>query len=176
MIRTPVPGRECGRCTMCCKTVAVEELAKPAGEWCTHCSRSAGCAIYETRPAGCREFFCEWMLSPELGPEWKPDRARFALGVSDKGHLTVGADPGFPFAWRQPPYHEALRRWARELAARPGSAWPAIDVWVGSRCILILPDGEHDMGFVAAREEIVIDVTMTAAGPVFTAAKLPAAR
>jgi len=174
--RTPVPGRECGSCTLCCKTVAVEELAKPAGEWCIHCERSGGCAIYDSRPAGCREFYCQWMLSPELGREWKPDRAKFALGVSAAGHVTVGADPGYPAAWRQAPYYQVLRQWARELAATPTSKWPAVDVWIGNRCILILPDGEQDMGPVAPGEEIAIEATVTAAGPRYVASKLPAAR
>jgi hypothetical protein len=160
---------------LCCKTIAVDELAKPSGQWCSHCERSGGCGIYDTRPAGCREFYCEWMLSAQLGPEWKPDKAKFVLGVTENGHLSVGVDPGFPTAWRRAPYYDTLRQWARELAHSPWAKWPAVDVWIGMRCILILPDGETDLGVVRQGEEIVIDRTMTANGPVFVGSKLPAA-
>lgn len=27
------PGRQCGDCTLCCKVMAIEELAKPASAW-----------------------------------------------------------------------------------------------------------------------------------------------
>jgi hypothetical protein len=170
-VRVPVPGRACGSCTLCCKTVGVAELAKPPGAWCPHCLRSQGCAIYDSRPAGCREFFCEWMLSEKLGPEWKPDRAKFVLAVTATGHLSVGVDPGFPSAWRQPPYYEVLRRWARERADNPSSSWPGVDVWIGRRCIILLPDGEKDLGIVAPDEDVRIDVTETAAGPVYAVTK-----
>lgn len=169
--RTQVPGRACGSCTLCCKTVAVAELAKPAGTWCPNCQRSKGCAIYESRPAGCRDFYCEWLLSEDLGPEWKPDRAKFTLIVTAAGHLTACIDPGFPSAWRQPPYYQNLLRWAREQADDPSSSWPAVDVWIGQRCIVILPDGETDLGIVAGEEAIRIDRTVTAGGTAYTARK-----
>jgi hypothetical protein len=159
---------------LCCKTVAVDELAKPSGEWCAHCTSGGGCGIYDRRPHGCREFFCEWLLSAGLGPEWKPDRANFVVGVAENGHLSVGVDSDFPDAWRQAPYLDTLRQWARELAALPAVAWPAIDVWIGERCVLILPDGETDLGGVGQGEQIVIDYEMTPTGPRFVGLKLPA--
>jgi hypothetical protein len=156
---------------LCCKTLAVAELAKPPGAWCPHCLRSGGCAIYESRPAGCRDFHCEWLLSEKLGPEWKPDRARFALMVTATGHLAACVDPGFPSAWRRPPYYPVLWRWARERAASPASLWPGVDVWIGRRCILLLPDGEADLGIVAADEEVRIERRMTPSGPAYAASK-----
>jgi hypothetical protein len=159
---------------LCCKAVAVEELAKPAGVWCTHCVRSKGCAIYDARPAGCRDFYCEWMLAAELGPEWKPDRAKFLLAVTDAGHFSFGVDPGFPAAWRQPPYYEVLRQWARMLGGDPRSTWPAVDVWIGKRCIVLLAHGEQDLGIVGPGEEITLHRTMTAAGPTYLARKVAA--
>ncbi|HEX2764369.1 MAG TPA: hypothetical protein VHM92_11095 [Allosphingosinicella sp.] len=166
-----VPGRSCGSCTLCCKTVAVEELAKPSGSWCAHCRPSQGCSIYESRPAGCRDFHCEWLRSERLGPEWRPDRAKFALMVTPTGHLAACVDPGFPTAWRQPAYYPALRRWACERADNPASSWPGVDVWIGRRCILILPDGETDLGIVAADEEVRIERRVTAAGQAYVATK-----
>jgi hypothetical protein len=151
--------------------MAVAELAKPPGRWCSHCRPPFGCAIYETRPAGCREFYCEWRLSEKLGPEWKPDRAKFALMVTATGHLAACIDPGFPSAWRRPPYYQALLGWARERAEHPASRWPGVDVWIGRRCIILLPDGETDLGLVAADEEVRIERTITAAGPLYAAEK-----
>lgn len=169
--RAPVPGRECGSCTLCCKTMAVVELAKPPGMWCAHCRRSGGCAIYDERPAGCRDFYCEWILSARLGPEWKPNRSKFALMVTATGHLAACVDPGFPSAWRQAPYHQALRRWAGERAENPASSWPGVDVWIGRRCIIILPDGETDLGIVEADEAVRIDRMMTATGLAYVVEK-----
>jgi hypothetical protein len=169
-----VPGRACGSCTLCCKAVGVAELAKPAGSWCAHCRPAKGCSVYEARPAGCRDFHCEWLRSEALGPEWKPDRARFVLMVTARGHLAACVDPGYPSAWRRAPYYDALRRWARERAESPSSAWPAVDICIGARCIILLPDGEQDLGIVAADEEVRIDRRMTAAGPAYVAAKFKA--
>ncbi len=92
-----VAGRACGTCSLCCKVVGVEELNKPIGAWCPHCKRQNGCAIYQARPPSCRTFVCQWLLADGLGPEWKPDRAKFALLKSDGGrHLTAFVDPGIP--------------------------------------------------------------------------------
>jgi hypothetical protein len=175
--RALVRGRACGSCTLCCKTVAVAELAKPPGIWCPHCrpAKQQGCAIYESRPAGCRDFYCEWMFSEKLGPEWKPDRAKFALMVTATGHLAACIDPGFPSAWRQEPYYQTLWRWARERAESRSSSWPGVDVWIGRRCIIILPDGEKDLGIVAADEEVRIDRVMTVTGPAYVATKFSVA-
>jgi len=151
--------------------VAVDELDKPPGIACAHLRAPKGCAIYESRPAGCRDFYCEWRLSERLGREWKPDRARFALMITLTGHLAACVDPSFPSAWRRPPYHQVLRRWARERAEDPFASWPGVDVWIGRHCILLLPDGEKDLGIVAADEEVRIDLTMTAAGPIYAAEK-----
>jgi hypothetical protein len=174
MPRAPAPGRACGSCTLCCKTVAVAALAKPSGVTCPHSLRGKGCAIYDVRPPCCRDFYCEWMLSGALGPEWRPDRARFAMMVTVTGHLAACVDPAFPSAWRRAPYYQTLWRWARECAEDPCSSWPGVDVWIADHCIIILPDGEKDLGIVAAEEEVRIDRAMTASGPVWVAAKFKA--
>ena len=159
---------------MCCHVVAVAELGKPPGVRCPHASRCKGCAIYQSRPASCRDFYCEWMLSPALGREWKPDRARFALMVTATGHLSACVNPDFPSAWRRPAYYPTLRRWARERAADPWSRWPGVDIWIGDRCILLLPDGEKDLGIVAPDEEVRIEQEMGAGGMVYVASKFRA--
>ena len=152
------PGRACGTCTLCCKVIAVEDFEKAPGVWCRHCVRGKGCGIYETRPIDCRTFFCEWMLTPSLGPEWKQERAMFALVIGDGGHLTVFVDPGFPGAWRASPYFDMLKRWSLDgVRASPPRV---ITVRVGTRVIVLLPDREIDAGQVGPDESVRL-----AAGP-----------
>ncbi len=147
-----VPGRTCGTCTLCCKVIAVADFDKEPGVWCGHCVRGKGCGIYETRPADCRTFFCEWMLEKSLGPEWKPDRAKFALVVGEGAHLTAFVDPGFPSAWRAAPYFETFRRWSLEGArAKPPRV---ITIRVGTRVTIVLPDREIDVGHVGPDESV----------------------
>jgi len=100
-----VPGRSCGTCSMCCKVPSIKELNKPAGRWCVHCVRGSGCGIHPNRPRTCREFFCSWLVDPNLGPEWKPEVSRFILSA-DATHkaILVSVDPGMPFAWKRQPY------------------------------------------------------------------------
>jgi hypothetical protein len=73
-MRETVPGRACGDCTVCCVALGIDtsQIQKRTGSACRQC-RGGGCAIYETRPDTCRDFFCAWMRSPGLGPEWRPD-------------------------------------------------------------------------------------------------------
>ena|SRR5689334_20633998 len=147
-----VPGRACGTCTLCCKVIAVTDFDKLPGVWCLHCIRGKGCGIYETRPTDCRTFFCEWMLTASLGADWKPERAKFALVFGEGGHLTAFVDPGFPSAWRTPPYFEALKRWSLEGArATPPRL---ITIRIATRVIVILPDREIDVGHVGPDESV----------------------
>jgi len=149
-----VPGRECGSCMLCCKAVGVVEIAKPSGVWCQHCKGGKGCAIYEQRFASCRTFYCQWMLEKGLGPEWKPDRAKFVLVKAEGGrHLSACVDPGFPSAWRRSPYYENLKQWAAE-GLRSSPHLRIVDAMIGNRCIVILPDRDVDIG-VMAPDEII---------------------
>ena len=152
-----VPGRACGTCTLCCKVAAVDEIAKPIGVWCPHCVGQKGCAIYASRPPSCRTFYCQWMLAKGLGPEWKPERAKFALIKSAGGtHLTALVDPGFSSAWRRSPYYENLKQWALEAVQKLPAMW-LVDVMIGTRCIVILPDREVDIGVLSADEMIGLE-------------------
>jgi len=144
-----VPGRECGACTLCCKVVAVVELDKPAGTWCAHARSKSGCGIYEMRPPGCRTFYCHWMLDRNFGPEWKPDKAKFALMQTPQG-VTAFVDPGHPAAWRRSPYYESLKRWAIE-GAREGRI---VAIRVGTRAHVVLPDRDVDIGIMAPDESL----------------------
>jgi hypothetical protein len=157
-------GRECGTCTLCCKVAAVEEFSKPNGVWCHHCTKGRCCSIYQARPSSCRSFYCQWMLQPSLGAEWKPERAKFALVRTDSGRrLTALVDPGFPSAWRRSPYFEALKRWAAEAAARLPEIY-LVDVLIGQRCVVVLPDEEIDLDVLASGEQIHLAYNNTTAG------------
>ena len=70
-----VPERNCGECTVCCTVMAVDkpEMQKEAGAPCRHCA--AGCAIYDTRPTLCRDFYCGWRHLPILDESWRPDKS-----------------------------------------------------------------------------------------------------
>lgn len=147
-----VPGRNCGTCTMCCKLIAVIDLDKQPGVWCPHCVRGKGCGIYETRPVECRTFYCHWMLEKGLGPEWKPERAKFALVTSAGGHITAFVDPGLPGAWRNTPYFETLKRWS--LEGSRANPTRVVSVRVGARVTVVLPDQEVDIGIVGPHDSI----------------------
>lgn len=152
-----VPDRSCGTCTLCCKVVGVLEIAKPAGEWCPHCVSGKRCAIYATRFASCRTFYCQWMIEKGLGPEWKPSRAKFVLVKTEAGrHLSACVDPGYPAAWRRSPYYENLKQWAVE-GARRSPDLHLVNVMIGSHCIVILPDRDVDIGILAPDEMIKLE-------------------
>ncbi len=150
-----VPGRSCGTCTLCCKVLAVADLGKAPGTWCAHCRRDKGCTIYDTRPGECRTFFCHWMLEKGLGPEWKPDRAKFALATTENG-ITAFVDPGYPSSWRAPTYYTTFKRWAAEGARRPGGPH-IVSVRIGARAIVVLPDRDVDVGIVGPQEALRLE-------------------
>lgn len=79
------PRRECGDCVACCELLYVNDLQKPAGTSCKHCT-SKGCGIYATRPAVCREWFCGWRRVAGLAEELRPDRSGILI-------MDYGQDP-----------------------------------------------------------------------------------
>ncbi|HYZ33187.1 MAG TPA: hypothetical protein VE684_13015 [Crenalkalicoccus sp.] len=159
--RPPVPGRQCGSCALCCKTMGVVALDKPKGSWCAHCQPGAGCAIYPTRPGECRDFNCAWLTEPRLGEEWYPRRSRMVLVVEPDGQrLTVHVDEQRPDAWRRPPYHAALRALAREGAASRRQ----VVVNLAGRIFVVLPDRDVDLGMVGPEELVLTGERRTSAG------------
>jgi hypothetical protein len=160
-----VPGRACGTCSLCCKVLkVVADFAKPAGQWCAHCRPGKGCGIYATRPFDCRGFYCEWMISKGLGPEWRPERAKFVLFKSNGGRrMTAHVDPGYPSAWRRSPYYENFKAWAVQ-AVQKTPEMNLVDVMIGEHVIVVLPDREVDVGIVAADELVTLSKKLTAAG------------
>ncbi|MFN3815175.1 YkgJ family cysteine cluster protein [Brevundimonas sp.] len=134
----PAPPRACGDCGLCCKIMGVEAIAKPPRKWCGHFRKGRGCSIYERRPNACGAFNCTWLLAPNLGEDWRPDRAGFVLHSENGGQrLIVEADGADPQAWRREPYQTTLRHWARAGAAQGLE----VLVFVGDRGVRLLPDG-----------------------------------
>ena len=161
-----VAGRACGTCTLCCKVAAVEEFDKPNGVWCSHCVSGKRCTIYDTRPPSCRDFYCQWMVEPRLGAEWKPERAKFALIKTMGGRrVTALVDPGYPAAWRRSPYYETFKQWAVAGTRRVHDMY-MVDVRIGQRCIVILPDRDVDMGTIEQDDALRLSCKDTASGQV----------
>ena len=101
---TAAAGKACGACGMCCKVLHISELEKPAGVWCGHFKKGSGCGDYAGRPSACRGFLCLWITQDFLGPDWKPEKARFVLTMDAATRwLFVQADPGAAQAWRKEP-------------------------------------------------------------------------
>jgi hypothetical protein len=154
-------GRVCGSCMMCCKAPSIVELDKPAGIWCRHAVPGNGCSIYGKHPPSCRSFHCLWLQDESFGPEWKPDRAKFVLYLQHDGpNLWAAVDPGFPNAWRKPPYHARLQHMTQARAEHGGFLF----VRIGERVIAVLPDGDRDLGGVGADDEVVVARRFTPAG------------
>ena len=134
--------RECGSCSMCCKLLYIEELAKPPGVWCPHVVRGQGCGIYETRPTPCRGFRCRWLMLPDLDDRWRPDRCGFLLWWVDERVLMVVVEPTKPDAWKRQPFYGQLKEWSKTAITGVGMVvikvrndatvlFPHADVFIG---------------------------------------------
>jgi hypothetical protein len=102
--------------------------------------------IYEERPSECRSFHCSWLLSPDLGPEWRPLTCKMVL--SRRPHqILLLVDPGQPSAWREEPYYRQLKEWARAgVVANPRQQ---VLVYIRDRVTIVLPNKEVDLGPIA---------------------------
>ncbi len=166
-----VPGRNCGDCSMCCKVMQVDEFDKPQGVWCRHCAPGrGGCTMHETRPAVCRNYFCGWLLSSYLGPEWQPSICKMMINFEkDRVRISVHVDPGHPTAWRREPYYSQFKSWSREFEAQK-----FVVVYIKQRAIVVLPDKDVDLGWKESNEDIQIFSRMTPQGRTWGAVKIPA--
>jgi hypothetical protein len=159
--------KTCGNCTLCCKVMAIEELAKPLSSWCPHCQPGRGCLIYADRPAECRTFSCLWLVDDQLDQHWKPSKSKLVLTTSEDG-IEVRCDPGFPDAWRKEPFRSEIRQWAISGETLDMT----VVVIVGQRMTLVTPAREFDLGIVGPDERIVrelcgtevVNVTVAKAG------------
>jgi hypothetical protein len=165
-----VPGRTCGDCSLCCKLLAIDELNKPAGSWCPHCTPGRGCTIHADRPAECRAFHCSWLTTPNLGPEWRPTKSKMVLYIEgERNVLAVRVDPGDPGAWRREPYFRQLKEYAIAEADRL-----RVVVYVKNRVIVILPNKEVDLGIMRPGDQLLVRETRILNGRDWTASLEPA--
>jgi hypothetical protein len=143
-------ARTCGDCTLCCKVMAIEELAKPVGQWCRHCKPGHGYLVYDSRPAECRAFHCLWLIDPRFGAHWKPSKSKLVVTTSEDG-LEIRCDSGFPDAWRREPHHGEIRK----LAASGEAHDVTVLVISGERMTLVTSGRDFDLGVVGVDERIV---------------------
>jgi hypothetical protein len=172
-IKASPPRRTCGTCSLCCKLIHVEELKKPANQWCPHCLKSGGCGIYDTRPNVCRDWNCEWVSTPEVPDEWQPLRSKMVMiYLRDGGatKLVVHVDSGSPLAWKNEPYYSQLKRWAQKLIEQGG----IVNVYVRNRVIAILPDKDVDLGPMTFGDRISVHKKRSGIGWEYDVRKEPA--
>lgn len=161
-------GRACRECSLCCRILGVDEIDKPQNTSCPNCAVGGGCKIYESRPPGCRDFFCGYLTLPMMGEAWFPTHCRMVVYPAPEGNrLTIHVDPDRPDAWRSNPYYSEIRLWAKLVANRDFQVLVCIDM----RTIAILPDGEQDLGVVEPDERVVYGFTLKGGRRVRTASK-----
>lgn len=104
--------RACGDCSLCCKIMTAEQLDKPAGKWCEHCTKP-GCSIYDTRPQQCRDFVCMWAQADDAVPEeFRPDRVGVVMTspVGGEEGVVLHVDPTRPLAYRDGAFGQFIWR------------------------------------------------------------------
>jgi hypothetical protein len=144
---TPAASRSCGSCAMCCKIMAIDELAKPAGTWCVHRRGPTGCGIHGAHPPSCRAFSCQWLLEPDMPRRLRPDQTKVVLVYRDEGPgLVAFCDPSNPLAWRREPMFSLLKQQATATWDQP----MIVIAQAGRRTWLITPTLEIDLGDVNA--------------------------
>jgi len=148
--------RQCGDCSLCCKVLAIAELEKPKDAWCPNFAPALGCRIYASRPPSCRDFACQWLTDPSMGPEWKPSVSKLVLDSKPR-LLVVHADPAVNKPWRLEPYNAVLKR----LAAQGLSRGAIVMVMERRRSIVILPDREVEMGVLEPGARIALERVAT---------------
>lgn len=139
-------GRDCGKCSLCCKVLGIGELNKPIGSWCSHCKPGkVGCTIYDTRPSECATFNCLWLTSAELDAAWYPPTAKMVVHLESEGNrIAVRVDQAFPTRWRDEPYYGRLKLWARYGVDHRSQ----VVVYHGSRVTVVLPNKDVELGAI----------------------------
>jgi len=148
----------------------IAEIDKPAGRWCGHWRAGAGCTVYAERPGECRAFSCGWLTNPDLGPNWRPDRAKLIVTLEDGDRMVaIHVDPVHPDAWRRAPFHGKIRSWAR-LSERGDRL---VLVRIGRRVLVVFPDGENDLGPMEEGDRIGVRRQMSPQGSRREAFRIP---
>jgi hypothetical protein len=96
----------CGSCNLCCKLMRIDEVQTPRGQWCQYAKPGKGCAVYEDRPAPCRDYECMWLQSQKheggkhaMPAELKPNKCRVVMDFTTDGKFPLlHVDPDYPHA------------------------------------------------------------------------------
>ena len=98
------------------------------------------------------------MINPALGPEWKPDRAKFVLygDAPSTGRIDIAVDPAFPNAWMKEPFFALIKQWVSDGIERD----LIVLVQIGPRFVAVLPNRIVELGKVDTSEEVSIKRTM----------------
>jgi hypothetical protein len=92
-----------------------------------------------------------WMTTDFLGPEWKPEKAKFVLTVDPSSrNLLVQVDPGQPGAWKAAPYYAQFKRWAEAAVAEQKH----VIVFNGKAATVVLPDKDVALGVIGPDDRI----------------------
>ncbi len=69
-------NRNCGDCTACCETIAIEKpgIIKLPYFRCDNLMDCGKCRIYENRPNVCAKFYCAWRYLSIMNEEWRPNK------------------------------------------------------------------------------------------------------
>lgn len=101
-------SRECGKCSLCCKLLDVEQpgdFISPAGYWCKHCNLGATkpCRIYgqKRRPPECSGFECGWIHNETIPEKFRPDQCGIVVGRMGRKIILI-LDPETPHLWKRP--------------------------------------------------------------------------
>ncbi len=127
--RRQATGRQCGKCTMCCTILGVDDpphLTKPPDVKCQHCTPGKGCMIYERRPRKCQNFYCQWLVDSTLDDLWYPLTAKIVIyRGGNTQQLVFEVDPHRPDRWLQQPYFERITNYAlvHGTTVRAGKHW-----------------------------------------------------
>jgi hypothetical protein len=130
--------KSCGACNLCCKLAAIEELQKPAGQWCKYAKPGIGCTIHGHHPEECQSFRCGWLKNDGLDDDWKPTTCKFVIRIEDElGRIIIANDTAHPDAWKKPRYYQVIKGWARD--------WGVVS-YAGNRATMVYPDQDLEVG------------------------------
>jgi len=74
-------------------------------------------------------------MDGSLGPEWKPNKAKFIIQTVAGGNIQILVDPAHPSAWRAEAYYPTLKLVAAQLFERGRH----VIVSIGTKGYVILP-------------------------------------
>jgi hypothetical protein len=150
-------GRACGDCALCCKLLRIDELKKPAYQWCIHArpgTHGGACSIYPDRPSACKGYACEWLVNTDFDKElWYPKDCHMVVSILTLNGIrtfTVTVDPGYPLAWRREPHYSQLRKLSQYgLTVNRKEDLFIVHVRLPNKAFLVLPSAAIEVSNLA---------------------------